>query len=222
MQVAADLGTHMDGRKGTKGVEEDIVVGEGLKRGDKGGRVVNDISVEWDEVEEVLLYEFFLGVPTLLVVLVDNCVLVWVVVGSSGAGGGGKELGKEGSGNRVGYWFDRKRWERSGWLRSGGMRRQYSVDQGKYDRLREVLNCDVIKGDVVMEVGTEVGMGEGVLRGGNWWMVLLLLKLGDGHIDEAKETFGSGEIGGWGANVIGGGLWDDGGVGQWVDQQDAG
>jgi len=60
-------------------------------------------------VEEVLLYEFFLGVPKFLVVLVDDCVLVWVLVSSGGAGRGRKELGKEGGGNGVGYQFDGKR-----------------------------------------------------------------------------------------------------------------
>jgi len=91
MGVAADLGTHVNRRKGTEGGEEDIVVGEHLEWSDKGGGVVDDISMEWDEAEEVLLYEFFLWVPKLLVILVDNCVLVWVTVSSGGAGGGGKE-----------------------------------------------------------------------------------------------------------------------------------
>jgi len=222
MGVVADLGTHVDGGKGTKGMEKDVVVGESSEWGDKGGGVVDNVSMEWDEVEEVLLYEFFLWVPKLLVVLVDNCILVWVAVGSSGAGRGGKELGKEGGSNRVRYWFDGKRWERSGCLRSGGMGRQFSMDQGKENGLREGLDCNVVKGDVVAEVMTKVGVDKGILSGGNWWTVLLLLKLGNGLVDETKESFGSGEIGGRGADIIGGGLWDDGGVGQWVDQQDAG
>jgi len=46
MGVAADLGAHVDGGKGTKGMEEDIVVSEGSKWGDKGSRVVDDVSVE--------------------------------------------------------------------------------------------------------------------------------------------------------------------------------
>jgi len=75
--------------------------------------------MQWDEAEEVLVYKFFLGVPKLLVVLVDDCVLVWVLVVSSGTSRGGKELGKKGSSNSVRQRFDRKRWERSGWLWSG-------------------------------------------------------------------------------------------------------
>jgi len=67
-----------------------------------------------------------------------------------------------------------------------------------------------------------VGVDEGVLSGGNRWTVLLLLKLGDGLVDKTEEAFGSGEVGRRGADVVSGGLWDDGGVGQWVDQQDAG
>jgi len=73
-----------------------------------------------------------------------------------------------------------------------------------------------------VEVVSKVDVGGGISSGGNWWLVLLLLELGDGLIDETKETFGSGEIRGWGADVVSGGLWDNGGVGQWVDQQDAG
>jgi len=64
-------------------------------------------------------------------------------------------------------------------------------------------------------------MDGGVLSGGNWWSVLLLLKLGNGLVDETEEAFRSGEVRGRGADVVGGGLWDDRGVGQWVDQQDA-
>jgi len=75
---------------------------------------------------------------------------------------------------------------------------------------------------VVTEVVTKVGVDEGVLSGGNQWLVLLLLKSGDGLVDETKETFRSGEIRGRGADVVRGGLRDDGGVSQWVDQQDAG
>jgi len=75
---------------------------------------------------------------------------------------------------------------------------------------------------VVAEVVTKVSVDKGVLSGGNWWLVLLLLKLGNGLVNKTKEAFRSGEIGGWGADMISGGLRDDRGVGQWVDQQDAG
>jgi len=75
---------------------------------------------------------------------------------------------------------------------------------------------------VVVEVVTKVGMDEGVLSGGDWWTVLLLLKLGNGLVDETKESFRSGKIRGRGADVVSGGLRDNGGVGQWVDQQDTG
>jgi len=48
----------------------------------------------------------------------------------------------------------------------------------------------------------------------------LLLKLGNGLVDETEEAFGSREVGGWEVDMVGRGLWDNGGVGQWVDQQD--
>jgi len=107
-------------------MDKDVVVDGGSEGSDIGGRVVDNVTVERDETEEVLIYEFFLGVPKLLVVLVNNCVLVWVVVGGSGTDGGGKELGKESSGNRVRWRFNGKRWERSGWLWSGGTGQRYS------------------------------------------------------------------------------------------------
>jgi len=58
---------------------------------------------------------------------------------------------------------------------------------------------------VVAEVMTEVGMDEGVLSGRNQWMVLLLLKTGNGLVDKTEEVFGGGEIRGREA--------DDGGLG---------
>ena len=50
----------------------------------------------------------------------------------------------------------------------------------------------------------------------------MLLKLGDGLIDKTEEAFGSREVRGQGADVVGRGLWDNRGVSQWVDQQDTG
>jgi len=72
-----------------------------------------------------------------------------------------------------------------------------------------------------MVVVPKVLVDGGVSSGGNRWPVLLLLELVDGLVDEAKESFWSGEIGGRGADVICGGPGDDRGVSQWVDQQDA-
>jgi len=68
------------------------------------------------------------------------------------------------------------------------------MDGGKDDRFWEVLNSDIVKGDVVTEVMTKVVVDEGILSGGNWWTVLLLLKLGNGLVDKIKESFGGGEI----------------------------
>ena len=115
--MTANLGAHVNGgEQGTEGMDEDVMVDGGSEWSDVGCWVVSDITVEQDEAEEVLVYKFLLRVPKLLVVLVNDCVLVWVVVIGSGADRSGKELGKESSGNRVGWRFDRKRWERSRWL----------------------------------------------------------------------------------------------------------
>jgi len=70
-------------------------------------------------------------------------------------------------------------------------------------------------------VVTEVVVNGSVSSGGNQWTVLLLLELGDGLVDKTKETFQGGKIRGRRADVVSGGLWDDRGVSQWVDQQDA-
>ena len=103
----------------------------GLEWGDVGHWIVSDITMEWDESEEVLVYKFFLGVPKFLVILVNDGVLVWVAVVGGGTNRGGEELGKKSSSNRVRRRFDGKRWERSGWLWSGGMGRWYMVDRGE-------------------------------------------------------------------------------------------
>jgi len=112
-------------------MDKDIVVDRGLEGSDVGHRVVGDVAVKGDKVKEVPVYEFFLGVPKFLVVLVNDSVLVWVAVISSGASGGGEELGKESGGNSVGWWFNRKRWERSRWLQSGGTGQWYTLDGGE-------------------------------------------------------------------------------------------
>jgi len=65
--------------------------------------------MERDEAKEIPVYEFFLWVPKLLVVLVNDCVLVRVVVSGGGASGGGEELGKKSGGNSIGRWFNGKR-----------------------------------------------------------------------------------------------------------------
>jgi len=112
-------------------MDKDIVVDGGSEGGDIGSRVIDNVTVEWDETEEVLIYKFFLGVPKLLVVLVNDCVLVWVVVSGGGTDGGGEELGEESGGNSVRQRFDRKRWERSRWLWSGGTGQWGLVDGGE-------------------------------------------------------------------------------------------
>ena len=107
------------------------MVDGGSEGSDITGGVVGNVTVEWDEAEKVLVYEFLLGVPKRLVVLVNDCVLVWVVVSGGSAGGGGKELRKKIGCNRAGRVFDGKRWERSGWLWSGGMGGRFTVDGGE-------------------------------------------------------------------------------------------
>jgi len=96
MGVVTNLGAHVDGGKqGPEGVDKDVVVDGGSEGSDVGCWIVSNIAMEWDELEEVLVYKFFLGVPKLLVVLVDDYVLVWVAVGGGGADGGGEKVGEK-------------------------------------------------------------------------------------------------------------------------------
>jgi len=116
-------------------MDKDVVVDRGSEGSDVGCGVVGEVTVKGDEVKEVPVYEFFLGVPKFLVVLVDDSVLVWVSVIGGSTGGGSEEMRKKVSSNRVGWQFDGKRWERSGCLWSGGMGQWYTVDRGNDDGL---------------------------------------------------------------------------------------
>jgi len=102
VRMAADLGAHVDrGKKGTEGMDKDIVIDRGSEGSDVGGCIVGNVAMQQDEVEKVLVYEFFLGVPKLLVILVNNGVLVWVAVVSGSADGGREEVREKISGSRI-------------------------------------------------------------------------------------------------------------------------
>jgi len=116
-------------------MDQDVVINRGMEWGNVGCWIVGNVAMQWDEAEEVLVYEFFLGVPKLLVILVNDCVLVRVVVVGGGASGDGEEMRKEVGGNRSGRRFNGKRWERSGCLWSGGTGQWYTVDGGEDDWL---------------------------------------------------------------------------------------
>jgi len=136
MGMAANLGAHVDGgKKGTEGMDKNVVIDGGSKGSDVSGGVISNVTVEWDEAEKVLVYIFLLQAPKLLVVLVNDCVLMWVVVVGGGASGSGEEMWEEVGSSGVCRRFDGKRWERSGWLRSGGTGRRYTLDGGEGFRL---------------------------------------------------------------------------------------
>jgi hypothetical protein len=94
-RVAPKLGAEVNVREGPVGGKLDIMVLVGLEGSDKvGGVVVKGVS-QGDIVEEVTLEVFFLQGPDLLTAFVDNSVLVWVAVDSSGARWGDEEMWEE-------------------------------------------------------------------------------------------------------------------------------
>jgi len=82
-------------------MDKDIVIDRGLEGSDVGSWIVGNVAMQWDEAEKVLVYKFFLGVPKLLVVLVNNGVLVWVAVVGSSADGGGEEVREKIGSSRI-------------------------------------------------------------------------------------------------------------------------
>ena len=95
MGVVPDFGAEVNGWEDGRGVYPDIMEGISAERGDEGKRVVVKIRDVGDVAEEVALDELFLWNPKFLATIVDDSILVWVAVGSEGAGRGGEEVGGE-------------------------------------------------------------------------------------------------------------------------------
>ena len=93
--VLAYFGTDVDWGEGTIRVNVDGVKGIGMERSDKKQCLsLLKINLPGDSVEEVGVNKFFLRVPDVAALLVNNRVLVRVVVVGSKARWGSEEVGK--------------------------------------------------------------------------------------------------------------------------------
>ena len=89
--MLAYFGTDVDWGEGAVGVEVDGVEGVGMEQSDKKrGLNLLKVNPPCDGTEEVGVNEFFVGVPDVAALLVDDGVLMWVVVVGSEARWGGK------------------------------------------------------------------------------------------------------------------------------------
>ena len=94
MGVTTDFGTEMDVGEGAIGSNLDGVEYVGAEWSDPEVRVVVEVGIAGDVVEEVFGEVFLLQNPELFSTFVDDHVLMRVVVSGSGAGRGDKEVGK--------------------------------------------------------------------------------------------------------------------------------
>ena len=142
--MTTDFSAEMDVGEGAVGSDLDGVEYVGAEGSDPEVRVVVEVGVARDVVEEVFGEVLFLRDPELFSTFVDDRVLVWVVVSGSGTGRGDEEVGKGfelvvewvgGDGGNV--------------FRSGGNRCRGwdGEDRGSNDRRWEILNRDVREGD---------------------------------------------------------------------------
>ena len=92
--VTTDFCAEMDVGEGAVGSDLDGVEYVGAEWSDPKVRVVVEVGVAGDVVEEVFGEVFFLRDPELFSTFVDDRVLMRVVVSGGGAGRGGEEMGK--------------------------------------------------------------------------------------------------------------------------------
>ena len=223
--MLAYFGVDVDRGKSAVRVDVNGVEGIGMERGDKeGGLSLLKIDLPGNVVEEVGVDEFFVGVPDVAVLLVDNRVLVRVVVVRSKARRGGKEVGE---GEEVGG----KRGKEGGGRRRGGG--GDGGDGGFDDRRGNVLDRDILEIDnftrelklrpIVLseqrKETVEFGLGEADDVGSGLFTKLFEIKLG-----RCAKGFEGGLRGRWGqgSDDIGVGVNGAGLEGVGVNKEDVG
>ena len=223
--MLAYFGTNVDWGKGTVGVDVDGVESVSVEWSNKeGGRPFLQIDLSCDSPKEVGVYELFLGVPDMAVLLVYDRVLVGVVVVGGEARWGGEEVGK---GKEIGS----EQSEEGGWRWRGGGGN--GGDRGFDDGWGNILNRDIFEIDdfawelklcpiVLSERGEEtieLCLGETDDVGGGLFTELFEVKLGHG-----VKGFEGGLWGRWGRGLDDVGVGVDGvglkGVG--VNEEDVG
>ena len=142
--VTTDFCAEMDIGEGAVGSDLDGVEYMRAEWGNPEVRIVVEVGVAGDVVEEVFGEVLFLRNPELFSTFVDDRVLVQVVVSGGGAGRGDKEVGK-GFELVVEWVVD----DGGDVFRSGGngCRGWDREDRGSNDRRWEILNQDVREGD---------------------------------------------------------------------------
>ena len=143
--MMTDFGAEVDVREGAVGGDLDGMEYMGVEWSDPKVRVVVEVGVVGDVVEEIFGKVLFLQNPELFSTFVDDRVLVWVVVSGGGAGQGDEEVGK-GFELMVEWVVDDggdvfRSWGNGCWGWDG-------EDGGSSDRRWEILNRDVCEGDM--------------------------------------------------------------------------
>jgi len=93
--VTPYFGAKINRRKGSIGLDPDVVEDVGMKWGDEEDRVVVKIGDTREKMEEITLNKFFLWDPELLTMVVNDLVLMRVAVDGISTSGSGKEVGEE-------------------------------------------------------------------------------------------------------------------------------
>ena len=142
--VTTDFGAEIDIWERAVGSNLNGVEYVGAEGSNPEIRVVLEVSVVGDVVEEVFGEVLFLQDPELFSTFVNDCVPVRVAVSGGGAGRGDKEVGK--GFKLVVKWVvdDGGDVFRS---RGNGCRGWDGEDRGSNDRRWEILNWDIRKGD---------------------------------------------------------------------------
>ena len=224
-RVLAYFGTDVDRGKGAVGVDEDGVEGVGAEWCDKKWCLnLLEVNPSCNSPKEVGVNKFFLGIPDVTVLLVDDGVLVRVVVVCSKAGRGSEEVseGKEVGGERG---------EEGGGRRQGG--RGNSGDGGFDNGWGDVFNWDILEVDdftrelklcpIVLseqrEEAVEFCLGEADDVGSG-----LLTKLFEVELGRGVKGFEGGLQGrqGQGSDDVGVGVDGAGLEGVWVNEEDIG
>ena len=103
--MQAEFGTQINIGEGSIGGNLDKMIAQCMEWCGKIGVISLEFVKLRDIYQKVVLYVFILRGPNSFTTFIDDCVLVWVVVGS-GAWQGSEEIGDWGRGQLPGGWGD--------------------------------------------------------------------------------------------------------------------
>ena len=93
--MSADLGTKVNMRQRTVRIDPDVMKHVSTEWGNKRDWVSLKIRDMGEKAEEVMFNKFLLRNPKFFSVVVNDCVLVWVMVDDVSTSGGVEEIGEE-------------------------------------------------------------------------------------------------------------------------------